>query len=229
MNPQHRTYSTLRASLLRRGAAGVALVVTLLGGGAASATDWSLAVGPVGGVLALDAALADYRWDTTPTPVWGLDARISAARVGLGVRVWRSGTTQSIGIPGESSAPDVKLTGTEALGAFRVASLAGVQLLASANVGALHLGWSPDRVTLPPLGAGSSIQVSFDPVTEWIGGVGITAQRRLFGGLDLSLGIERSWFQLDTAHRAGTEIVTGRDTFGNWMVRAQLSHRVLQL
>jgi hypothetical protein len=161
--------------------------------------------------------------------VWGLDARLAADRAGFGVRVWRTRTTQSTGIPGESSASDVKLTGTEAVGKFRVANLAGVHFLASASVGTLHLGWSPDRVTLPPLGAGDPIEVRFDPVTEWIGGVGMTAQRQLFGGFDLALGIERSWFQLDTAHRAGTEIVTGRDTFGNWMVRAQLSHRVFQL
>jgi hypothetical protein len=223
MNPRHRTGNLARA------AAAAAALTLALPGASAGADGWSMSVGPVGGVLALDAALTDYRWDTSVRPVWGLGGSVSDGRFGAGVRVWRSRTTQSTGIPGETFAPDVDLTGTDVFGAIRIADAAGIRLLASASLGALHLGWSPDSAILAPFGAGETIEISYEPVTEPITGMGISAQRTLFGGLDLVLGLERSWFRLDTVHRAGDEIVAGRDTFGNWTVRAELSHRVLQL
>jgi hypothetical protein len=41
--------------------------------------------------------------------------------------------------------------------------------------------------------------------------------------------VDHTWFQLDTAHRVGSEIVEDRETFGNWTARVELTHRVLQI
>jgi hypothetical protein len=194
---------------------------------AAPAFGWSVSVAPSGGVLLLDPALENYRWDVSAQPLWGLAATASRGSIQAGLRLWRSGTTQSTGIPGETFAPDVGMTVAEMIGGWSVARVAGVALLASASAGMLHLGWSPDRATLEPFGTGSPVEVSFDPITEWTGGLGISARRGVAGGLGLALGLERSWFRLDTTHRAGDEIVESRETFGQWIVRAELTHRVL--
>jgi len=219
MNPRHRPVS------LPRAAAAAATLALVLAGGRAEA--WSVGFGPSGGLISLDQELGNYRWDTAPRPAWGLAAKATSGRVGGGVRLWRSATTQVTGIPGETFAPDVRLTATEAFGEVRVARVAGVALLAGASTGALHLGWSPDRATLAPGGVGE-IEISYEPVTEWTAGAEISACRTLPGGLDLALGLGRSWFRLDTQHRAGDEIVARRDTFGHWIVRAELAHRILQ-
>ena len=217
MDPRHRR-------LMVRRSVAAALVLSVA---PAPASGWSVSVAPSGGVLLLDPALENYRWDVSARPLWGLAATASRGRAEAGLRVWRSGTTQATGIPGETFAPDVGLTFAEMIGGWSVARVAGIALLVSANAGMLHLGWSPDRTTLDPFGAGSPVEVSFDPINEWTGGVGISARRGVAGGLGLALGVERSWFRLDTTHRAGDEIVAGRETFGQWIVRAELTHRVL--
>ncbi|MGH2570898.1 MAG: hypothetical protein ACRDGR_06715 [bacterium] len=219
MDPRHR-----RLIARRPAAAAAALALSVA---PAPAFGWSVSVAPSGGVLLLDPALENYRWDISARPLWGLAATASRGRAEAGFRVWRSGTTQATGIPGETFAPDVGLTVAEVIGGWSVARGAGIALLASASAGMLHLGWSPDRATLDPFGVGSPVEVSFDPITEWTGGVGISARRGVAGGLGLALGVERSWFRLDTTHRAGDEIVGRRETFGQWIVRAELTHRVL--
>ena len=51
----------------------------------------------------------------------------------------------------------------------------------------------------------------------------------LVGGLEASVGVDRTWFRLDTTHRAGDEIVREREPFGNWTARVELTHRILQI
>jgi hypothetical protein len=220
MNPRHRH------AILRRAAAAAVLALAFAGAPAA-ARGFTVSAGPSGGVLSLDPDLASYRWDVSARPLWGLAVTASRGRAEAELRAWRSGTTQATGIPGETFAPDVGLTVAEAVGSWRVARVAGIALLASGSAGLLRLGWSPDHAALDPFGAGEPVEVTYAPVTEWTGGLGISARRPVLGRLALALGVERSWFRLDTTHRAGDEIVGRREMFGQWIVRAELTHRVL--
>lgn len=198
------------------------------GPGTCRAQGAAVTVGPVAGTIVLDPHLSDYRWDTRARAVWGAAGRADFGRMGGGLRVWRATTTQSLGIPGEDARPAVRLTGTELLGETRLASFAGVRLLASGSAGLLRIAYSPDALAVDD-GSGTPIQVSFPPITEWTGGAGLGLRRPVAGGLEASVALERSWFRLDTAHRAGGEIVTERETFGNWTARVELTHRILQI
>jgi hypothetical protein len=194
----------------------------------ARAQEAAVTVGPIVGTVVLDSHLSDYRWDTRARAVWGAAGRADLGRLGGGLRVWRASTTQSLGIPGEDDSPRVSLTGVELLGETRVASFAGVRLLASATAGLLRIAWSPDAVTVDD-GTGQSIEVGFAPISEWTGGAGLGLRRPVAGGLEAGVVVERSWFRLDTSHRAGGGIVTERDTFGIWSARVELSLRILQI
>jgi hypothetical protein len=204
------------------------LIVLAALGATPAAAQTSVHVGPFAGTLALDSHLADYRWDTRARAVWGAAGRAEGGPFGAGLRVWRASTRQSTGIPGEDVAPEVKLTATELIGEARLASLAGFRLIGMGSVGRLHLGYSPDRLLIDD-GAGGSIDVAFDPITEWTGGVGLGVRRTVPLGLEASLAVEHGWFRLDTAHRDGSEIVEDRETFGSWTGRVELTHRILRI
>jgi hypothetical protein len=138
----------------------------------ARAQEAAVTVGPIVGTVVLDSHLSDYRWDTRARAVGGAAGRADLGRLGGGLRVWRASTTQSLGIPGEDDSPRVSLTGVELLGETRVASFAGVRLLASATAGLLRIAWSPDAVTVDD-GTGKSIEVGFAPSCDWPGGAGL--------------------------------------------------------
>ena len=184
-------------------------------------------MGPVAGALALDSHLSDYRWDTRPRPLYGLAGRVGFGRYAAGLRVWRATTSQATGIPGETSSPTVNLTGTEGLAEVGLFRTAGFRFSTTGSFGLLHLGYSPDSWTFDP-GTGEDVTVDFQPIDEWIAGLGLGVRRAIVGGLDLALAVERTWFRLDTAHRAGNEIVNQRETFGNWAARIELTHRVFR-
>jgi hypothetical protein len=188
----------------------------------------SLHIGPFAGTIVLDQHLSDYRWDTSARAVWGLAGRAGLGPFGAGMRVWRTATSQSTGIPGVSTAPEVTLTSGEAVGEAKIFSLLGARLFGTGTVGLLRLGYDPDVLSVDD-GAGGTTQVRFQPVTEWTGGLGLGVRRGLIGGLEATVGVDHTWFQLDTAHRVGSEIVEDRETFGNWTARVELTHRVLQI
>jgi hypothetical protein len=188
----------------------------------------AVSVGPIAGTIVLDPHLSDYRWDTRARAVWGAAGRADLGRFGGGLRAWRASTTQSLGIAGEDDNPQVNLTGVELLGEARVARFAGVRLLASATAGLLRIAWSPDAVTVDD-GIGGSIDVAFPPIHEWTGGAGLGLRRTIAGGLEAGVTVERSWFRLETSHRAGSAIVTEQETFGNWTARVEITQRILQI
>ena len=196
---------------------------------ASSARAATIDVGPIAGSLYLDSHLLDYRWDTSPRSLWGVSGTTKLGPFGTGVRVWRATTSQDSGIPGESIVPAVKMTVTEAIGEYRVVQLRSMRVVSSASIGRLHLGYTPDQVTFGGGGAGGDIEVDFRPIDEWIMGAGLTLRHRLFGGFDAGVGVDRRWFRLDTAHRAGDDIVNERETFGNWTARIELTHQIFRL
>jgi hypothetical protein len=187
-----------------------------------------LGIEPFGGVLALDPALDDYRWDAGPRPVGGITLRADAARLGGGARVWGTGTTQRAALLDESVALDVGLLAFDGFVEARLASIAGFDLGAAGRLGALRISWSPDRLAIDA-GGGSPVSVAFDPIVETTWGAGLGVRRGIPGGFELSVGAERTWFRLDTAHRRGDEIVTERTTFANWLATVAVTRRLLPL
>jgi hypothetical protein len=180
-------------------------------------------VGTYAGAVLLDEHLADYRWDTSPQAVYGLQGTWMRDRYGVGARVWRTGTTQATGILGSISSPSVNLTGFDLVVEPRLGAWRGLQFFAMASGGLLHLSYSPESIVIEDPGSGETIEVSTPPIDEWIGGAGFAMRHHLPGRATLGLSIERSIFRLDTAHRQDDAIVEDRETFGNWMARLELS------
>jgi hypothetical protein len=180
-------------------------------------------VGLVTGSTQFDAELADYQWDTTPRLGWGVQALAGRRRLGLGLRVWRASSTQSIGDLG--AAPQVRATSVELVGEARVAEVLGTQVLATIGGGRLHLGYDPDQVTIQPPSPAGPIVVDLVPVGTWIGGGGLALRRAVAPAWTVGLGVDARVFAIETAHRAGSAIVYARESFGDWSARCELAWR----
>lgn len=214
------------------GAAAVALCVSLAlaasarAAGGANETEAGggatrMEVGVALGGIAFDPHLADYRWDTAPALQSGAQLSLLRGRFGAGARVWRSGTTQASGIPGESQAPQVSMTGLELTGQIRALSVRGVELWGSVHGGRLFLGYDPASLTFDV--GGQPVTVAYDPITKWDYGLGAALRGELGAHMALALQADVTSFSLDTAHRSGDEIVETRERFSAWNLRAQVS------
>ena len=210
-----------------RALVGAVLTLALSSNAFSAERSRAIRIGPVAGSLILDEELSNYRWDTSARAVWGVSAALSGKRHTLGARFWRSTTSQSTGIPGVAKSPTVNLTGSEATGEFRLARFAGFAVLASGSLGLLHVGYAPDRLVVDLQGGGETLAVDLEPLDEALLGVGLAIRRNLARRFELALGVHHSWFGLETNHRVGDDLETRRETFGNWTVRVELSHRIL--
>lgn len=168
-----------------------------------------------------DARLADYQWDAGPQVTWGAQALAGWDRFATGLRFTQSGTTQTIGFPDPTSAAAVRSTTWELLGRGRIATLGGNQVNAIATFGRIHLGYDPDRVTVQQ--SGSPIVVELKPVDEWIIGLGLGVERPVVPTLTAGLEVDHRMFRMTAAHRAGDEIVVGRESFREWNARVSLA------
>ena len=224
---ERRTRRLERAAAAPRVAAVVfALTVVAnpgLSGAAESGFRYSLGV--LTGTTAPDPALADYQWDVTPHLAWGAEALAERGRLGAGLRLWRTQTTQDLGFAGTND-PAVRSTSLEVLGLGRLATFAGMEWLATASAGWLHLGYDPDHVSIDPFGSGTPIDVRFAPIDEWIAGAGLAVRQPLAASWSLGIGVDRRMFELDTSHRSGSGIVTERQAFGEWSARFELARRI---
>jgi hypothetical protein len=182
-----------------------------------------ISVGLLAGSTQFDAGLADYHWDITPRPGWGLRALAGRRRLAAGLRVWRASSSQSIGDLGP--APHVRATSWELIGEGRLAERWGTQVLATAGAGRLRIGYDPDRITLQPPGPVSPIVVAMAPVGAWIWGGGFALRREVTAGWTMGLGVDARVFAIDTAHRAGGAIVVARESFGDWSARFEFARR----
>ena len=86
-----------------------------------------------------DKALADYQWDVAPHPAFGFQALAVPGPLEIGVRAWSTSTTQATGLAGTPPV-SVRETSIEMVGRRRILGVAGVQWLAVASTGWLHLG-----------------------------------------------------------------------------------------
>lgn len=184
-----------------------------------------VSLGALAGSVALDPHLRDYRWDTGVRAAWGGAARLHAGPVHATARAWRAATTQALGIPGDDRALAVRLTGVDVAAEAPLAGVAGFRFTGIGSAGLLHLGYSPDALDLDDGGSGT-VAVDFAPVTAPAWGVGLGVHRALGSRLLASASVERTWFRMDTSHRDGSDIVSTRETFGQWLAQLTLTHRI---
>ena len=182
-------------------------------------------VGLLSGATALDPSLADYQWDTRMRAAFGVEALLGQGRYAVGTRLWRTRTTQVIDAPGVQSDPTVRATTFEGVGRVGLLESRGLKLAAMVSVGRRHLGYTPDALTIDT-GSGTSASVSLAAVNEWVASGGLALEHELPGGWDLGLQVEHGVFGLDTAHRVGAGIETGRESFSEWNARFALAKRI---
>ena len=179
-----------------------------------------LAVGLLGGLALPDSRFADYRWNVDPRAAWGVEMLAGRGRLAAGLRVAGSRTTQTIGLPDPASTAAVRSTSFELVARGTIVSLAGFDLATTAGGGRLHMGWAPDHVEATV--GGTPVSVDLAPVDTWMAGGGFALTRDLPGPWRAGLGLERRFFSMETAHRSGSSIVTGTQTFGDWNARVEL-------
>ena len=175
------------------------------------------------GFVKPDASFADYQWDTRPQVTWGAEALAGEGRWALGARFLRSSNTQEIDATATAPTTTVRMTSLELVGKGRVVSVLGTDVFGMASVGRVHLGYSPDQVTIDPTGLGITVDVEFEPVNEWIVGGGMAIRRDLASAWAAGLEIDHRVFSLETAHRNGNSIEFGRESFGDWSARLGLA------
>jgi len=179
----------------------------------------------VAGVTVFDAHLGDYRWDTRPAFALGTRVAWTGRHFGLGLGMTRARTTQASGIPGETTAPVVNLTGFDLDGRARLCTVWNTEVWSVARGGLMLIGYEPDVVTYASGIAGTPITVAYDGIREWTLGGALSLRHALGAHLVAGLDGGVTGFALDTAHRSGDEIVNERETFVNWDVRAELAWR----
>lgn len=208
---------------LRAAAALAAMALALLGlapVGPAKALERLVLLSALGGTAQPVADLADYQWDVRPHEAWGAELAAGSGPWSLGLRLWRSHTTQSLGLTGASD-PTVRTSSLDLVARARVAAWRGVGLEAMASGGRLALRYDPEHLAIGT--GGTPIEVSLPPVHEWVAGAGLALQAPLPGPWSAGLEVERRVFSLDTAHRSGSTVVMARDTFGEWDARLALT------
>lgn len=177
-------------------------------------------IGVLAGAASRDAALADYQWDVTPRAAWGVQAMAGAGPFEAGVRGQSVRTTQHLGTD-EANSPTVRATSVEMVGRARLGSVAGTEIAAVASAGRLNLTYDPDRLSVDT-GSGT-VDVTFAPIHEWIGGGGVALRRPLPGPWTIGMQVDRRVFGLNAAHREGGQVIVGRESFGEWNARLELN------
>ena len=186
----------------------------------ARTASWRISIAPTVGALLFDSHLADYRWDTSLSVQPGLRIGVHHARYSAALRTSWAATEQSTGLLDEATVPRVHMTQLDLALEGRITTLRSVELWGSAHGGRMFLGYEPDHMTVDA--GGSPVTVSFDPIDEWCYGAGIAFRRDLARHLALGLQLDGTGFQLDTAHRSGSEIVESREGFVNWSIALAL-------
>lgn len=181
-----------------------------------------LSLGLIAGTTRFDSRLADRQWDTTPRLDWGAEALAGAGGFAGGVRLWRSGTEQTVD-PTAAEQPAVSVTTLELVGRRRVAEVWGARVWGDVSGGWLRVAYDPDRVTLDA--GGTPVVVELKAVDTWSAGAAIAIERDLAGGWSAAFQAGRRWFPMETAHRSGSTIEYGTETFGDWTARVALARR----
>jgi len=188
------------------------------GAARASSPRW-VALSLLGGTAQPVSKLADYQWDVHPHAGWGAQALIGRGGLSVGTRLWRSGTTQALGLAGTPD-PHVSTTSLELVTRARVAHWRAVECVALASGGRLAIRYQPDQLTIDT--GGTPVTVALEPVSSWIAGAGLALRAPLADGWAVGMEAERRVWALDTAHRSGSAVTFARETFGDWQMRFEL-------
>jgi hypothetical protein len=200
----------------------LAVMAAVPAGAAAPSSWWS--AGLSGGLTAMDPALAHYQWDTRPQTALGAEAALGWGRWSFGARAWRTQTVQSTAAPVAPPSPHVRLTSAELVGRIRVWEAQDWALEALAAGGRRHLGYSPDQLSIDH-GDGSTSTVGLRPIDAWVGSGGMALEHALGSGWRAAVQVERSVYGWDASHRAGADVETIRESFGDWNLRLALARR----
>ena len=65
--------------------------------------------------------------------------------------------------------------------------------------------------------------MALKPVDEWVTGGGLALTHGLAGPWAATVSVDTQQFGMDTAHRGGAAIVTGRERFREWSARFELA------
>jgi hypothetical protein len=181
-----------------------------------------LSLGLLAGTTRFDSRLADYQWDITPRLDWGAEALAGTGPFAAGVRLWRSGSEQTVD-PDATEQPSVSVTTLEFVGRRRIAELWGARVSCDVSGGWLRVAYDPDRVTIDA--GGTPVEVELKAVDTWSAGAGLGVERGLGGGWTAGFQASHRWFELETAHRDGSTIENRTETFGDWTARVALCRR----
>jgi len=208
-----------RATVVGAAAVALALLASVANAADGSPSPRWLAVSLMGGTAQPVSKLADYQWDVRPHAGWGVQALVGRGGWSVGPRLWRSGTTQALELPGTQD-PHVSTTSLELVTRTRLARWRTVECAALASGGRLAIRYQPDRLTLDT--GGGPVELALGPVDSWIAGAGVALHAPVAGGWTVGMEAERRVFALDTAHRSGASVTYARETFGDWQMRFEL-------
>ncbi len=144
-------------------------------------------------------------------------------RYGAGLRVWRSETTQALGLADVPQDPVVRSTRWELVGGWRLAHAGATSLSLTTGLGRLRVAYAPDRIETDPYSLGTPAVLDLAPLSAWIGGFGFAARRPIASHWTTGLELEQRLYGWDADHRSGDTIVTRRERFGEWSARLELA------
>ena len=181
-----------------------------------------LSLGLLAGTTQLDSRMADYPWDTSPRLDWGAEALVGTNGLATGVRLWRSGSEQTVD-PTAAEQPSVTITTLDLVGRKRIAERWGLGLWGDLSGGWLRVAYDPDQIAIDA--GGTPVVVDLKSVDTWSAGCALAIERSFPGGWSAGLQAGHRWFELDTAHRNGNTIENRREEFGDWTARVALARR----
>lgn len=212
-----RRSTALATGLLALAAAGLPSTAC-----AAPMGGWHGSIGVLAGSALPDRGLSDYQWDTTPRPSWGAQVLAGIGPLDAGVRMLTAQTTQDLSIAGATS-PQAQWTAWDFVAQVRMLEFRGTSIHAIGSVGRMRLSYDPDRLRFDPGGGAPPVQVELRPVDELTVGGGIALKRIVARHWRVGLEVDHRVFSMDTAHRNGTAIEYGRESFGEWNGRLELA------
>lgn len=170
-----------------------------------------------------DTRFGDYQWSLEDQPNLGAQLLVARGRLGVGARGWTTTNVQSVEIPAVLSVDvDTRLLAAEGLLRLDLLSLPTWALYAQGSGGWLRLSYGTEALRFVPSGASREVEVPLDPIDGWVAAGGLGTQVRFPAGLFIGALLDRHFFELETAHRAGDLIVFGEELFAEWSLRGEL-------
>lgn len=170
-----------------------------------------------------DGTLSKYRWDTDRQRLVGVRAMLGLGRFAVGARYSMSSTDQGLGVLGADSRPDVDLKSYEAVVQVDLISWLGCRLSASGTYGDTRISYDPDVVALDLFGSGDPTVIELRPIESQTAGYGLGLRRNVLPGVGVGVQVDRSFFEMATAHRSGEVILIEEERFWQWNARAELA------